>query len=115
MKIALFISIFFLSTEFGLAQNKLIKSVDSENIQQVVMDRAGDVYVITTSSILKYDKNGKELNTAGIQSVPTSFDTGNGVRLLMYQRKDQQYTILSPSLEKISETKIETPLPLRPG
>jgi hypothetical protein len=37
-----------------------------------------------------------------------------GVRLLMYHRKDQQYTILSPSLEKISDTKIDNSSAIAP-
>lgn len=114
MKIALLACILFLTTDLSFAQKKLIRSVEIENIQQVTMDRAGDVYVVTASSITRYDKNGKELKTISIQSTPTSFDTGNGVQLLMYERKDQQYTILSPSLEKTSETKIDNSIAIAP-
>jgi hypothetical protein len=114
MKSTILVCILLLKTKFIFAQKRLIKTIESENIQQVAMDRAGDVYLITSSSISKYDKDGKTLNTINIQTTPTSFDTGNGVRLLMYKRKDQQYTIFSPTLEKISETTIDNSIAIEP-
>ncbi len=95
------------------AQDNLVKSVDIKGIEQVAIDRAGDIYVLTSSTLLKFDKNGKQIGEVSTTPL-TSFDTGNGVRLLTFNRQHQEYTILTPSLTKVSETSIDNSLAIEP-
>jgi len=95
------------------AQDKLIRSVPLQDVQQVAIDRGGDVYVVTTQMILKFDRDGSRLNELPFPSI-TSFDTGNSVRLLAYNRASRSYTILKPSLSSVSDTAIDSALAIDP-
>lgn len=101
-------------TGLVFSQGKIIKNVTIDHIQQIAIDRAGDIYAITSSLLSRYDKNGKLLGTLSIQQIPTSFDTGNGVRLLMFERSNQTYTILSPSLQQTDQSQIEKAVAIEP-
>ena len=109
----LFIAIILMWTSSLVAQSGLINTIEVNGIDHVAIDRAGDIYVLTSSTISKFDKDGKQIGEASI-TLATSFDTGNGVRLLMYNRENQEYTILTPSLTKVSENPIDNSLAIEP-
>jgi hypothetical protein len=92
----------------SLAQMKLIRKIDLKDIRFVTIDRGGDVYAVTSDAITKFDKDGKQLSKLSITDTPESFDTGNGVRLLSYDRGKQKYTILTPSLGIVNESTIDS-------
>ncbi|HEX5167801.1 MAG TPA: hypothetical protein VFW11_01405 [Cyclobacteriaceae bacterium] len=113
MKGFILASLFLLSHLETSAQTGLIKTIDLDKIKHVTLDRAGDIYVNTSSSLIKFDKDGKKLGELSNFQC-TSFDTGNGVRLLAYNRKEQQYTILTPTLTTVKKTPIDNSIAITP-
>ncbi len=81
-------------------QSKKIASFKtSSEVAYAAIDRAGDFYVVLQSGeILKYDKNGINLGTYVHEGTPTLFDPANAIRLLVYYKKTQEFTWLSPDL-----------------
>lgn len=112
MKLFLTIIPFLLSIHL-LAQKRLIKSIELNEIGFATLDRAGDLYILTASALLKFDKDGNQL--AEMPSTPpTAFDTGNGVRLLMYFRQEQKYRIITPSLSEVSTNALDNSIAIEP-
>lgn len=95
------------------AQKRLIKSVELKEIGFATLDRAGDLYIFTASSLIKFDKDGKQLAEM-LTPPPTAFDTGNGVRLLMYFRQEQRYKIITPSLSEVSTNALDNAIAIEP-
>lgn len=81
-------------------ESALSVSIPAKGLRYATVDRAGYLYVVTDEGITRYSENGDSLAYAPLPHI-TLFDPGNGVRLLAYQRKDQRYTLLSPSLTPI--------------
>lgn len=81
-------------------QSKKITSFNtSSEIVFAAIDRAGDFYVVLQSGeINKYDKNGIILGSYMHEGAPTLFDPSNAIRLLVYYKKERQFTWLSPDL-----------------
>lgn len=96
------------------AQQNLIKAIELNEIKFATIDRAGDIYVLTSSTLVKFDKNGKMLGETPVVKTVTAFDTGNGVRLLTYDRSLRQYTIFSPSPAKINEAFVDQSIAIDP-
>ena len=99
MKLLLFL-ILAISPFFSSGQSKKIASFKTaSDIVYTAIDRAGDFYVVLQSGeILKYDKNGINLGTYVHEGTPTLFDPANAIRLLVYYKKTQEFTWLSPDL-----------------
>jgi len=81
-------------------QSKKIASIKtSSEVVFAAIDRAGDFYVMLKSGdIQKYDKNGVLLGSYSHEGTPTLFDPSNAIRLLIYYKKGQQFSWLSPDL-----------------
>lgn len=81
-------------------QSKKIASIKtSSEVVFAAIDRAGDFYVVLKSGdIQKYDKNGVLLGSYSHEGIPTLFDPSNAIRLLIYYKKGQQFSWLSPDL-----------------
>jgi hypothetical protein len=81
-------------------QSKKIASFKtSSEVTYAAIDRAGDFYIVLKSGeIHKYDKNGVSLGFYSHEGEPTLFDPSNAIRLLVYYKKDQQFSWLSPDL-----------------
>ena len=79
-------------------QSKKITSFKTtSDVVSAAIDRAGDFYVVLKSGdIHKYDKNGTLLGSYQHEGLPTLFDPSNAIRLLVYYKKGQQYSWLSP-------------------
>lgn len=108
------ILIVFTSPLYVVAQQERIKEIDLNEIRFAAIDRAGDIYVITPSTLFKFDKDGEMLGETPVLKTLTSFDTGNGVRLLTFDRSLQHYTILTPSLIKIEESSVDRSIAIEP-
>lgn len=81
-------------------QSKKITSFKTTSeVVSAAIDRAGDFYVVLRSGdIQKYDKNGTILGSYQHEGLPTLFDPSNAIRLLIYYKKGQQFSWLSPDL-----------------
>ncbi len=93
--------LFLVLTSFlSSGQTKKIASVKTASeIVYTAIDRAGDFYIVLQSGeILKYDKNGISLGNYVYEGTPTLFDPANAIRLLVYYKKTQEFTWLSPDL-----------------
>ena len=92
----LFVSLPFLSA----SQSKKIAAFKtSSDIVYAAIDRAGDFYLVLQSGeIQKHDKNGINLGSYAHEGPPTLFDPSNAIRLLVYYKKAQEFTWLSPDL-----------------
>jgi hypothetical protein len=93
--------LFLVLTPFlSSGQSKKIASVKTTSeIIYAAIDRAGDFYIVLQSGeILKYDKNGISLGNYVHEGTPTLFDPANAIRLLVYYKKTQEFTWLSPDL-----------------
>lgn len=99
---------------YVVAQEELVKSIELNEIRFATIDRAGDIYVITGSTLFKFDKDGEKLGETPVSKTLTSFDTGNGVRLLIFDRSLRQYTILTPSLTKVEESSVDRSIAIEP-
>lgn len=89
-----------LTTFLSQGQTKKIASFNtSSEVVHAAIDRAGDFYVVLQSGdIQKYDKNGINLGSYSHTGLPTLFDPANAIRLLVYYKKGQQFSWLSPDL-----------------
>lgn len=96
------------------AQKSKSLTIETKPVIQATVDRAGDLYLVTSEAISKYNAAGKLLNIHTTATPATLFDTGNGVRLLMYYHSKQQYTILNPSLEEVSDSPIDSSFAIEP-
>lgn len=113
MRIQLFLLSVFISI-LSYGQEKTEISSES-TIVHATIDRAGDLYVIKENgNIEKYNGYGGLLNTFHHTLPPTLFDTGNGVRLLAYYRKSQEYLTLNPSLILVSQDTIDPSFAITP-
>ncbi len=92
--------VLMLVSVFCFGQSKRITSIKtSSEVVYTAVDRAGDFYIVLKSGdIQKYDKNGASLGSYSHEGIPTIFDPSNAIRLLVYYKKGQQYTWLSPDL-----------------
>lgn len=88
------------SSIVSVGQSKKISSFKTPaDVTYAAVDRAGDFYVVLQSGeIQKYDKNGVLLGSYVHEGIPTLFDPANAIRLLVYYKKGQQFTWLSPDL-----------------
>ena len=78
---------------------KITSFKTSSGIVSTAIDRAGDFYIVLQSGeIHKYDKNGIALGSYAHDGIPTLFDPANAIRLLVYYKKGQQFSWLSPDL-----------------
>jgi hypothetical protein len=104
-----------LSSLITAGQEKISHTVSTTENSFATIDRAGDLYLVKTSGdIEKYNQEGQLLNTFKNTTSPTLFDTGNGVRLLAYDRKNQEYSILNPSLNKVESAKLDSSFAISP-
>ncbi len=89
----------------GFSQKKVADvSLPAKPVYAAV-DRPGDLYVVFDNAIvIKYDKNGKQLATRQLASVPTLFDPRDGVRVFAYDRKRQATASIAPDLSELEET-----------
>lgn len=92
--------LFVISPFLSKGQSKRIVSFNtSSDVVYAAIDRAGDFYVVLQSGeIRKYDKNGTSLGSYVHEGTPTLFDPSNAIRLLVYYKKSQEFTWLSPDL-----------------
>lgn len=95
------------------AQDKKTNSIQTTAILYATVDRAGDLYVVTEEGIKKYDAQGNKLNSYPSTGI-SSFDTGNGVRLLAYKRNTKEYAILTPSLREATTATLDSTLVIEP-
>lgn len=104
-----------LSPLVSAGQDKISKTVPTTENSFATIDRAGDLYLVKTSgAIEKYNQEGELLSAFKNTVSPTLFDTGNGVRLLAYDRKNQEYSILNPSLIKVANSKLDSSFAINP-
>lgn len=101
MKIKLTIAIVLaiVTSGFGQLRSGKVANIELESkAQSAYLDRAGDLYVITTSNHLhKISGNRVEYSTA-LTTSPTIFDPRDGSHLFLYSREAQEYTIMLPDL-----------------
>ncbi len=92
--------LFVLTPFISQGQSKKIASIRTPSeVVFAAIDRAGDFYVVLKSGdIHKYDKNGAILGSYRHEGLPTLFDPSNAIRLLIYYKKSQQFSWLSPDL-----------------
>ena len=90
-----------------------LKTITTKQALFATTDRAGDLYIVTREGIQKFDDKGTILCTYSQPNI-TSFDTGNGVRMLAYKRGTQQYDILSPSLQKVESRTLDPSFAIDP-
>lgn len=112
MKFFLTFILFLLAIHLS-AQKRLIKRIELKASGFAALDRAGDLYIFTPASLIKFDKDGKQIAEV-LTPPPTAFDTGNGVRLLMYFRQEQQYKIITPSLNEVSTNALDNSIVIEP-
>ena len=99
---------------FAHAQGEKIGQIETQGIRYATVDRAGNFYITTQDSLAQYDPDGNLLKKLFMPGI-TSFDTGNGVRLLAFEGKTQRYTILSPSFNTISAHAIDPSFAIDPA
>ncbi len=116
MKVKLFIKFVLWITVIpfiAAAQNDAKKSVALTAIQYATADRAGDFYAVAKAGIYKFDQELNQIASLAIGE-PTLFDTGNGVRMLCFTKKDKAIKILSPTLQEISSLELDESIAIDP-
>lgn len=87
--------------------------VQTPAINQATVDRAGDLYVVSDSGIVKYTMTGEIVAHNTMKNV-SLFDPGNGVTMLCYIRNTNQLTILNPQLEVKNSYTIDKSIAISP-
>ena len=86
---------------------KKLKELSLKNIDNVSVDRLGDLFVVfKNGAIKKYDANGKELAVLKKGALPTLIEPWYHPKIFVYDRLKQQridydHNLQSPQIEKI--------------
>src|SRR5215467_746719 len=81
----------FLCTPLHAQTPKKIKELSFKNIDNVSVDRLGDLFVVfKNGSIKKYDANGRELAVLKKGKLPTLIEPWYHPRIFVYHRASQQ-------------------------
>jgi hypothetical protein len=105
------IGIFCISTAPTFGQKTI--TVKQEGIRFATVDRAGDLYTVTSGGIFKYDSAGRLL-ASQTSIVHDSFDTGNGSRLVAYDGSRQTLYFMNPSLEVLDSLPLNNSIAISP-
>lgn len=99
----------------SVAQKKIITFSPSAEINFAAVDRAGELYVITSNSqIQKFSTQGELLSVYKSGPTPTLFDPRDGARLFAYFRKDRRVEFLNPSFEVSTSYIIDSAFVIEP-
>lgn len=114
MRITAFL-LLFLASIIASAQTTISSLTLRDTIVSAMIDRPGDLYIITKSGQLqKYDENGKMIVSLTWPQRPTLFDPRDGARLFAYFRDTQQYKYLNPSLDITRSAGIDSAFAINP-
>jgi hypothetical protein len=105
------------NTEAQKAESpKMLKTLEvSDTIINAMVDRPGDLYIITKhGQFQKFDLDGKLLVLYKNETAPTLFDPRDGSRLFAYYRPIQHYDYLSPAFQINSSFRIDSAFVIQP-
>lgn len=94
---------------------KKIKELPLKNIENVSVDRLGDLFVVfKNGSIKKYDANGKELAVLKKGKLPTLIEPWYHPKIFTYHRSSQQIIVYDHNLENPQIEKIDPSIAVNP-
>lgn len=98
-----------------IADGKIKTLEVSDTIIEAIVDRPGDLYLITKSGqFQKFDKDGRLYGLYKNEIPPTFFDPRDGARLFAYYRPIQHYDYMSPSFGITASFRIDSAFVIQP-
>jgi len=94
---------------------KKLKEISLKNIDNVSVDRLGDLFVVfKNGGIKKYDANGRELATFKKGALPTLIEPWYHPKIFVYDRLTQQYINYDHNLQTPQVDRIDPSIAVNP-
>lgn len=101
----------------SVSAQKLINTLNVEELLHSGVNPAGEIYVATRSTLSRFDKDGSLLKTVSIPAdLPiTQFDSWHLTQLVLYYKSIQQIDIYNPALELRTSFTIDSAFAIEPS